>query len=328
MTWEPWESQKAHWDSDISCDEAFHNFWSIEVVAQTIYHVFLIQTFNSLLEIVLYLTYIGKRQRECPLHHKPYLDIQSINAYHPTKGAQVRPTISWLNLGQLESKWVDHLSPHACIFHYSPTGLHYQCCSSNAIQVQEKQSICLPHSLEVSTRTTYAGGTTEEDDALLEETLCKTTDDIRARNGEQWTIGRRNSGTSYLRRADASSYETSKLSLNFLLTQDLLTGTLWNSLNYQCNLPTRALIFKLLAYLLQRTSAKLKTIFTSHLNIYVPYKAECFFFAEECSLKENNRQCTIYFVKFGHLIEQNNGLWCSGRWPNGHCSHITSCCVK
>jgi len=94
MTWEPRESQKAHWDSDISCDEAFHNFWSIEVVAQTIYHVFLIQTFNSLLEIVLYLTYIGKRQRECPLHHKPYLDIQSINAYHPTKGAQVRPTIS------------------------------------------------------------------------------------------------------------------------------------------------------------------------------------------------------------------------------------------
>jgi hypothetical protein len=111
---------------------------------------------------------------------------------------------------------------------------------------------------------------------------------IRARNGEQWTIGRRNSGTSYLRRAYASSYETSKLSLNFLLTQDLLTGTLWNSLNNQCNLPTRALIFKLLPYLLQCTSAKLKTIFTSHLNNFVPYKAECFFFAEECSLKENN----------------------------------------
>ncbi len=135
----------------------------------------------SLLVIVLYLTYIGKRQRQCPLHRKRYLDNQSINAYHPTKGAQVRTTISWLNLGQLESKWVDHLSPHACIFHNSPTGLHHQCCSSNAIQVQEKQSMCLPHSLEVSTRITYAGGTTEEDDALLEETLCKTTNDHKSK---------------------------------------------------------------------------------------------------------------------------------------------------
>ncbi len=61
------------------------------MVAQTIHHVFLIR---SLLVIVLYLTYIGKRQRECPLHCKPLLNNQSINAYHATKIAQVRPTIS------------------------------------------------------------------------------------------------------------------------------------------------------------------------------------------------------------------------------------------
>jgi hypothetical protein len=43
--------------------------------------------------------------------------------------------------------------------------------------------MCLPHSLAVSTRITYAGGTTEEDDALLEETLCKTTNDHK---GKKW----------------------------------------------------------------------------------------------------------------------------------------------
>jgi hypothetical protein len=41
--------------------------------------------------------------------------------------------------------------------------------------------MCLPHSLEVSTRIIYAGGRTEEDDALLEETLCKTTNDHKSK---------------------------------------------------------------------------------------------------------------------------------------------------